>query len=56
MMQDPPAVSSGASSTPLDAFCALVLADHSQQKQLLQPDFTNEVRQCRTSRIVGTAD
>ena len=42
MMQDQPAVSSSASSTPLDAFCALVLADHSLQKELLAPDFTDE--------------
>jgi hypothetical protein len=41
-MQDQPAVSSPASSTPLDAFCALVLADHPLQRQLLQPDFTDE--------------
>jgi hypothetical protein len=44
MMQDQPAVSSPASPTPLDAFCALVLADHSLQKQLLQPDFADEER------------
>ena len=36
------AVSSPAGSTPLDAFSALVLADHSLQKELLQPDFTGE--------------
>jgi hypothetical protein len=42
MMQDQPAVSSPTSSTPLDAFCALVLADHPLQRQLLQPDFTDE--------------
>jgi len=42
-MQDQ-AVSSPAGSTPLDAFCALVLADHALQKQLLQPDFTDEER------------
>jgi hypothetical protein len=41
-MQDQPAVPSSASSTPLDAFCALVLADHSLQRELLQPDFTDE--------------
>ena len=40
-MQDH-AVSSPAGSTPLDAFCALVLADHSLQKQLLQPYSTDE--------------
>jgi hypothetical protein len=42
IMQDQPAVSSSASSTPLAAFCALVLADHSLQKQLLHPDFADE--------------
>jgi hypothetical protein len=42
MMQDQPAVSSSASSTPLDAFCALVLADHLLQKQLLEPDLADE--------------
>jgi hypothetical protein len=41
-MQDQPAVPSSASSTPLDAFCALVLADHSLQRELLAPDFTDE--------------
>src|ERR1700731_2806152 len=43
-MQDQPAVSSSASPTPLDAFCALVLADHSLQEQLLQPDITDDGR------------
>jgi hypothetical protein len=38
------AVSSPAIPTPLDAFCALVLADHALQKHLLQPDFTDEER------------
>jgi hypothetical protein len=42
MMQDQPAVSSSASSTPFDAFCALVLADHLLQKQLLEPDLADE--------------
>jgi hypothetical protein len=41
MMQDRPPISS---STPLDAFRALVLADHSLQKQLLQPDITDDGR------------
>jgi hypothetical protein len=41
-MQDH-AVSSPAGSTPpLDAFCALVLADHSLQRELLAPDFADE--------------
>lgn len=44
MMQDRPPVSSPTISTPLDAFCALVLADHSLQKQLLQSDLTDEER------------
>jgi hypothetical protein len=40
-MQDQ-AVSSPAGSTPLDAFRALVLADHSLQRELLQPDFADD--------------
>src|ERR1700682_411459 len=44
MMQDRPPVSSPTSATPLDAFRALVLADHSLQRELLQPDFTDEER------------
>src|ERR1700730_1524453 len=35
-------VSSAAGSTPLDAFRALALADHSLQRELLAPDFTHE--------------
>jgi hypothetical protein len=42
MMQDQPPISSPTSATPFDAFCALVLVDHSLQQQLLQPDFTDE--------------